>query len=206
MTRPTPDAPTVTEQITALRHDLRAFARAVTFLALVIAAALTVLFIKVDALAEQPPARTTAAHHHPAQDATRREALFLHRRLTLPPPRPTPTAASRGGERGPVASASKNATTNEVPNLEVHGQVLEVTAYCWTGNRTASGVWPERGMAAGNDWDFGTRLRVEGIGIVTVTDRYGYGTQLDLYLGHYADCEHDALVFGRRHLHVEVVR
>lgn len=29
---------------------------------------------------------------------------------------------------------------------------------------------------------------------------------LDIFLGHYNGCEHDALVFGRRHLRVEVVR
>lgn len=80
---------------------------------------------------------------------------------------------------------------------------MSVTAYCWTGNRTASGVWPQMGMAAG-PWPFGTRLHVEGVGVVTVTDRYGWGTELDVYLGR-EGCQERAREFGRRHLRVEVL-
>lgn len=81
---------------------------------------------------------------------------------------------------------------------------IDVTAYCWTGNRTASGPWPQRGMAASNDYPFGTRLRVPGVGLVTVTDHIGHGTQLDLYLGR-AGCHKRATAFGRKHLRVEVL-
>jgi 3D (Asp-Asp-Asp) domain-containing protein len=57
-------------------------------------------------------------------------------------------------------------------------------------------------MAAGNRWPFGTRLRVEHVGVVTVTDRIGWGSDLDLYM---TSCS-EARQFGRRHLTVTVVR
>lgn len=56
-------------------------------------------------------------------------------------------------------------------------------------------------MAAGNRWPFGTRLRVEGRGVVTITDRIGHGSQLDLFMTTCAA----ARQFGRRHLLVEVI-
>lgn len=83
-------------------------------------------------------------------------------------------------------------------------RLLDTTAYCATGNRTASGVWPQIGMAASNLFRFGQRLRVPGIGVVTVTDRVGFGSELDLYMGD-AGCEQRALTFGRRSLLVEVL-
>jgi 3D (Asp-Asp-Asp) domain-containing protein len=57
-------------------------------------------------------------------------------------------------------------------------------------------------MAASNTYAFGTRLLVEGVGVVTVEDRIGWGTDLDLYGPSEAFCRR----FGRKHLHVRVVR
>lgn len=57
-------------------------------------------------------------------------------------------------------------------------------------------------MAAGNAWPFGTRLRVEGQGVVVIEDRYGWGTQLDLFMDSCAAARR----FGRQRLLVEVVR
>lgn len=86
----------------------------------------------------------------------------------------------------------------------IRAVTLDTTAYCESGSRTASGVYPQRGMAASNLFPFGQRLRVPGIGIVTVTDRIGYGSQLDIYMGG-PGCEQRALAFGRRSLLVEVL-
>jgi 3D (Asp-Asp-Asp) domain-containing protein len=55
-------------------------------------------------------------------------------------------------------------------------------------------------MAAG-PWPFGTRLRIEGVGVVTITDRIGCCTDLDIYV----QTETAARAFGRQHLHVEVL-
>ncbi len=110
---------------------------------------------------------------------------------TLPAVGPGAPGTARDAVPGARASRSHRSTGR-----------LSVTAYCWTGHRTASGVWPRPGMAAGNRWHFGTRLYVEGVGIVTVTDRYGWGTQLDLFK---ASCA-EARRFGRRNLRVSVIR
>lgn len=113
---------------------------------------------------------------------------------------PRPTAAPSSSPR---ASRQRHHHHHRPPSTS--SRRLEVTAYCWTGNRTASGAWPRVGMAAGNRWPFGTRLNVETVGVVTITDRIGHGSELDIYLGR-DGCERRARAFGRRHLRVEVLR
>jgi 3D (Asp-Asp-Asp) domain-containing protein len=52
--------------------------------------------------------------------------------------------------------------------------LMEVTAYSYTGSRTASGKWPRRGMvAADKSIPFGTVLYIEGYGRAVVEDRGG---------------------------------
>ena len=110
----------------------------------------------------------------------------------LEPATPQPTRASRSHARKPLATVHP-----------IRSHSWDVTAYCETGSKTASGVWPRRGMAAtlSRRIPFGTRLRVPGIGLVTVTDRIGHGSDLDIYLGG-SGCEQLARNFGRRHLTV----
>ena len=112
-----------------------------------------------------------------------------------------PARASRSMSRRPLVGPSAAATPET-------SRRMSVTAYCATGNRTASGVWPSVGMAATLDRNikFGTKLKVPGFGVVTVTDRIGHGSQLDLFLGAGAACEREAREWGRRSLLVEVVR
>lgn len=86
--------------------------------------------------------------------------------------------------------------------LVTRGERLSVTCYTATGHRTASGVWPRVGMAAGNRWPLGTRLRVERVGVVVVTDRIGHGSDLDLFRTSRSAC----VRFGRQALRVSVVR
>lgn len=76
-----------------------------------------------------------------------------------------------------------------------------MTCYSATGHRTASGVWPRPGMAASNLFPLGTRLQVQHVGPVTVTDRVGHGTEVDLFGSSRAACVH----FGRRQLLVTVL-
>jgi 3D (Asp-Asp-Asp) domain-containing protein len=84
------------------------------------------------------------------------------------------------------------------------GVLLSVTAYCWTGSPMANGRYPQAGDAAGDRWPLGTRLAVPGVGVVTVTDRIGWGSDLDLYMGR-GGCEQRALTFGRRELEVRTI-
>lgn len=81
------------------------------------------------------------------------------------------------------------------------GGLTDTTCYTETGSRTASGLWPEPGMAASNRYPFGTRLRVESVGVVVVQDRIGAHSSLDLFFASRAEC----LRFGRQQLRVEVL-
>lgn len=110
-------------------------------------------------------------------------------RLGVPAPVPHPRP------RTPLREASQSRYSSGT------GSLTDVTCYVWTGHRTASGVWPRVGMAAGNRWPFGTRLRVQRVGIVTITDRIGHSSELDLFFTSLSAC----LRFGRQQLRVQVL-
>lgn len=88
---------------------------------------------------------------------------------------------------------------------------LSATAYCETGNPTASGVMPAVGQCAvdkinGQRIPFGTKIRIldhnVGIHELVVTDRFGDGRSncLDIFLPTESECWQ----FGRRNLLCEV--
>lgn len=100
---------------------------------------------------------------------------------------PAPLRASRSAQRRPLGH----------PVGHIH---QTVTAYCYPGT-TASGQHTHPGIAASNRFRFGQRLFVPGWGYVTVEDRIGHGTQLDLFT---PSCR-SARAWGRRHLTVTVL-
>lgn len=79
----------------------------------------------------------------------------------------------------------------------------DITMYCDTGSRTASGKWPEPGMVAtiSRSIPFGTRVVIEGLGTYTVEDRIGHGSEFDLFTHSCAEAER----FGRKHRHVQII-
>ena len=84
---------------------------------------------------------------------------------------------------------------------------LSATAYCHTGNPTASGVMPQVGHCAvdkiNGQWiPFGTIIKIKGMGTYKVTDRFGDGRNncVDLYMDSYKKC----IEFGRQDLETEV--
>jgi 3D (Asp-Asp-Asp) domain-containing protein len=130
------------------------------------------------------------------------DALPRHS-LQTPPTTPSPSPSAGRASRSRV-SESPAASPRRV---RLSGtRTLSVTAYICTGNRTASGSWPRVGDAASNDHPFGTRLYVEGFGVVTVRDRIGHSSELDVYMGCGAQARRAALNFGRRSLKVSVVQ
>jgi 3D (Asp-Asp-Asp) domain-containing protein len=138
-------------------------------------------------IASEPAAEPWRVPDYPAPVATRQPVTSTG--TNAAPPTPTPS---------PVASrASRSRST---------GTTLDVTAYCWTGNRTASGAWPELGHAAVLDRSipFGTRIEVPGMGVVTVTDRIGHSSGLDIYMGR-EGCQARAQQFGRQRLIVTLI-
>ena len=85
---------------------------------------------------------------------------------------------------------------------------LQCTAYCHTGNPTASGVMPKVGMCAcdkinGRWVEFGTVIKTEDGRTLVVTDRFGDGRSncLDIFMQTESDCWQ----FGRRNLVCEVI-
>ena len=73
----------------------------------------------------------------------------------------------------------------------VFWQVLNISAYCETGNPTASGVWPVAGVTCAADHlPFGTRITLPDGSVWVVQDRFGAGWKdhLDLCMSGEAAC------------------
>ncbi len=80
---------------------------------------------------------------------------------------------------------------------------LSATAYCETGNPTASGVMPQVGHCAvdkiNGQWiPFGTVIKTEDGRTLVVTDRFGgsYNNRLDIFM----NSEDECWQFGRKNL------
>ena len=80
---------------------------------------------------------------------------------------------------------------------------LSATAYCETGNPTASGVMPAIGHCAVDKINdvtvpFGSKVHLPDGRVLTVTDRFGDGRSncLDIFLSTESECWQ----FGRRNL------
>ena len=86
--------------------------------------------------------------------------------------------------------------------LAVFWQVLNCSAYCHSGNRTASGVWPQVGHAAADHLPFGTKVTLPDGRILTITDRFGgnYDNRLDIFM----NSEQECWQFGRQWLRCKV--
>lgn len=86
--------------------------------------------------------------------------------------------------------------------LAVFWQTLNVSAYCHSGNRTASGVWPAVGMAAADHLPFGSKVTLPDGRVLTITDRFGGGftDKLDIFMASEQECWQ----FGRRWLKCKV--
>lgn len=87
--------------------------------------------------------------------------------------------------------------------LAVFWQTLNVSAYCHTGNPTASGVWPAVGMAAADHLPFGSKVYLPDGSVVVIRDRFGggYSDRMDLFLA----TEDECWKFGRKILRCKVV-
>lgn len=84
---------------------------------------------------------------------------------------------------------------------------LQCTAYCHTGNPTASGVMPAVGMCAmdkvnGVTVPFGSKVHLPDGRVLTVTDRFGDGRSncLDIFM----ESEDECWQFGRRWLKCKI--
>lgn len=93
------------------------------------------------------------------------------------------------------------ASRGEKPALRVG-----ITAYTWTGHRTASGEWPRAGRTVAADtkiFPMGTVLRIDGygVGVVEDTGRKIKGKRLDVYF----NTRKEAIKWGFKMVEVEVI-
>lgn len=86
--------------------------------------------------------------------------------------------------------------------LAVFWQTLNVSAYCHSGNPTASGVWPQVGMAAADHLPFGSQVTLPDGTVVVIRDRMGgnYTDRLDLFKATEGEC----WTWGRRWLRCRI--
>ena len=100
----------------------------------------------------------------------------------------------------PTTSGSTN--QGDAPTAEMIEKTIvvpDVTAYTWTGNKTATGKWPTVGMCGSNPkyLPYGTKLYVPGYGYCTVEDT-GHASD-DLYIDLYMDTVADCYAWGRKY-------
>ena len=108
----------------------------------------------------------------------------------------------------PTVIESPGTSISEYRQIEApepEAMIFEATAYCYTGNRTATGTWPSRGTIAVDPAiiPLGTRLYVEGYGEGIAEDTGGAikGEILDLYM----ESEDECWDWGRRTVKVRII-
>lgn len=85
----------------------------------------------------------------------------------------------------------------------LRGPLHDITMYCPTGNTTASGKWPRRGMVAtmSRSIPFGSRVLIDGLGEFVVEDRIGHGSEFDIFTPSCSEADR----FGRQHRRVTIL-
>ena len=74
--------------------------------------------------------------------------------------------------------------------IAVFWQTLNISAYTYSGNPTASGVYPEVGQCAADHLPFGSLVTLPDGRTLTVTDRFGGGftDKLDIFMETESEC------------------
>lgn len=127
---------------------------------------------------------------------TRENGEEVERRLvdTWIEVQPRPKVVAYGSRAYPAVAARAGETIKVV-----------ATAYTHTGNRTATGIWPYRGIVAVDPRviPLGTRLYVEGYGYAVAQDTGGLikGNRIDVFM----NSEDEAIQWGRRPVTVRIL-
>lgn len=107
---------------------------------------------------------------------------------------PEPRVVAYGSRAYPAVAARAGETLR-----------FESTAYTHTGNRTATGIWPYRGIVAVDPRviPLGTRMYVEGYGYAVAQDTGGLikGNIIDVFM----DTEEEAIQWGRRMVNIRII-
>jgi len=86
--------------------------------------------------------------------------------------------------------------------IAVFWQTLNCSAYTWSGNKTASGVYPQVGMCAADHLPFGAKVSLPDGRVLVITDRFGGGftDKLDIFMA----TEQECWQFGRQWLRCRI--
>ena len=74
--------------------------------------------------------------------------------------------------------------------IAVFWQTLNISAYTYSGNPTASGVYPAVGHCAADHLPFGSKVTLPDGRVLIVTDRFGGGftDRLDIFMETESEC------------------
>lgn len=109
-----------------------------------------------------------------------------------------------------TTSTTTTTTTTTSNQSYLKTLTMNATAYCETGSKTATGVWPTRdsnGVSTvavdPNVIPLGTKLYIEGYGYAIAADTGGAikGNKIDLYMNSNSEC----INFGRQNITVHIV-
>ncbi len=94
----------------------------------------------------------------------------------------------------------------ELSNRSERVIIVTATAYTHTGNRTATGTWPQAGRTIAADPNvipLGSVIYIEGFGRRVVEDTGGVikGNSIDIFM----DTEQECFKFGRRKIKIKVL-
>lgn len=147
---------------------------------------------------------TTQLKYEEARNETehlKRDLNDANRRLAAAADREKRAAEVRASRSRAVAGSARTSEQRKSASSDV--SLHDITMYCPTGNTTASGMWPRRGMVAtiSRSIPFGTRVRIEGLGTFVVEDRIGHGSEFDIFT---PSCS-EANRFGRQHRRVTIL-
>lgn len=123
--------------------------------------------------------------------------LFLAVALSLLGPAQVYPDQHHYAQKRNIIEASRQAAPERV-------LIMEATAYCYTGQRTKTGTWPQRGTVAVDPWviPLGSWLWVEGYGAGVAEDTGSAirGNRIDVFM----ETEAEALNWGRRWVRVRI--
>jgi uncharacterized protein YabE (DUF348 family)/3D (Asp-Asp-Asp) domain-containing protein len=105
---------------------------------------------------------------------------------------PKPTASpGKTNALGSVDSAASTVTVDGKTYKIAEARSMEITAYTHTGNKTATGKWPQVGMAAINrsEFSYGTKFYIPGYGLAVAEDTGVRGSdRIDVFMNTYDEC------------------
>ncbi len=124
----------------------------------------------------------------PSSAPTKKPSATTARASSTPKPTASP---GKTNALGSVDSAANTVTIDGKTYTIAETRSMEITAYTHTGNKTATGKWPQVGMAAINrsEFSYGTKFYIPGYGLAIAEDTGVRGSdRIDIFMNTYDEC------------------